>query len=42
MLTNKDGNEKLLKSVEEKLVYFKNKRIPDKYVFKKRDVYFNK
>ena len=42
MLTNKDGNEKLLKSAEEKLAYFKNKRIPDKYVFQKRDIYFNK
>ena len=42
MLTSRDGNEKKLKSMEEKLNYFKNKRIPDKYVFQKRDVYFNK
>ena len=40
MLTGKIG-KKTFKTKEEKIDYFKSSRIPDEYVFKYRNVYFN-
>jgi hypothetical protein len=40
MITNK-AEGKVLKNYVEKIKFFKNKRIPDKYVFRFRKIYFN-
>ena len=40
MLTNKHNNRKF-KNIKDKLNFFKNKRIPDSYIYKYRKKYFN-
>ena len=41
LLTGKSGEGKLLKGYNEKKNYFNSSRIPDEYVFKHRNIYFN-
>jgi len=41
ILTGKTGEGKMLKDYKEKHKYFNSSRIPDEYVFKHRNIYFN-
>jgi hypothetical protein len=41
LLTGKTGEGKMLKDYKEKQKYFNSSRIPDEYVFKHRNIYFN-
>jgi len=41
LLTGKTGEGKMLKDYKEKHKYFNSSRIPDEYVFKHRNIYFN-
>jgi hypothetical protein len=41
LLTGKTGENKLLKGYDDKKHYFNSIRIPDEYVFKRRNIYFN-
>ena len=41
LLTGKTGEGKQLKGYAEKKNYFNSSRIPDEYVFKRRNIYFN-
>ena len=41
MLKNEKESNKKFRSLQDKLNHFLKKRIPDKYVFQKRGIYFN-